>query len=360
MRIFYASEYKYPIQTGTRLWYNNLYLPLLDLGYDIVPFNYNITPHFKHLDFTKEKDKKFIEKYRPKLEAELLKQIKSANTHEKIDVFFSYFYSALCRREIIDEIKKMGILTINWYCNAAHQFHLIEDLAPAYDYCLVPEKFRLEDYKRIGANPIYFQEAANPQIYKPLNLNKSLDVTFVGSKYGDRVEFINHLTSNSIHVNVFGSGWKYRPIKDTIKKIFKPQQVVFPKKSKYLVTGNIVSDKDYVELYSKSKINIGFSSCGDTHKSGERILQIRLRDFEAPMCGAFYITEYQPDIEEFFNVGKEIVCYYTKEDLVEKVKYYLNHDSEREKIAKAGYLRCLREHTWQQRFSKLFDEIFNG
>ena len=207
MRIFYASEYKYPIQNGTRLWYNNLYLPLKDLGHDLIPFDYNITPHFENLDFTKERDAHFIEMNRHKLEDTLLKQIKLAQHKNKIDVFFSYFYSALCRKEIIEEIKKMGIITINWYCNASYQFHLVKDIAPAFDYCLVPEKFRLVDYKNIGANPIYFQEAANPNIYKPVNIDKTIDVSFAGSKYGDRVEMVNYITSNRIPINVYGNGW---------------------------------------------------------------------------------------------------------------------------------------------------------
>jgi hypothetical protein len=73
----------------------------------------------------------------------------------------------------------MGICTINWYCNASYQFELVEEIAPAYDYCLVPEKFWLDDYRRVGANPIYCQEAANPNTYKPYDLPKSFDVTFV-------------------------------------------------------------------------------------------------------------------------------------------------------------------------------------
>ena len=354
MRIYYAAEYKYPIQKGTRLWYNNLYLPLVDLGYDIIPFDYNITPHFVHLDFNKPANKKFIDENRIKLENALLEQVRSAHRKQKIDVFLSYFYSAICRPEIISEIKEMGIITINWYCNASYQFHLVKDIAPAYDYCLVPEKFRLDDYKNIGANPIYFQEAANPKIYKPYSLNKNIDVSFVGGKYGDRVEWVNYLTSNQVRINVSGSGWKYRSIRDNLKKILKPNEVVFPNKSEYLITHNIISDKEYVELYSKSKISLGFSSCGDTHKSSERILQVRLRDFEAPMSGAFYMTEYQQEIEEFFDVGRELICYHNKEDLVEKAKYYLKHDVERNKIAKAGYNRCIAEHTWQRRFSNLF------
>jgi len=67
--------------------------------------------------------------------------------------------------------------------------------------------------------------------------------------------------------------------------------------------GGTLSNIEMVKLYSRSKINLGFSSCGDTHKTGERILQVRLRDFEVPMSGGFYMVEYMAELEEFFDIG---------------------------------------------------------
>jgi len=112
-----------------------------------------------------------------------------------------------------------------------------------------------------------------------------------------------------------------------------------------------------VKMYSRSKINIGFSSCGNTHNSTERILQVRLRDFEVPMSGGFYMVEEMDELRDFYVFGKEIVCYKSAEDLADKIKYYLTHDNEREAIRKAGLERCLRDHTWHQRFLSAFNEM---
>ena len=120
--------------------------------------------------------------------------------------------------------------------------------------------------------------------------------------------------------------------------------------------GGVLSDRDMVQMYSRSKINLGFSSC-NTDDAEERILQIRLRDFEVPMSGGFYLVEYMEELEEFFEIGKEIACYSGPEDLVEKVQYYLKHDTEREKIRQSGYERSLRDHTWHKRFEKAFKEM---
>jgi spore maturation protein CgeB len=82
-----------------------------------------------------------------------------------------------------------------------------------------------------------------------------------------------------------------------------------------------------------------------------------LRDFEVPMSDGFYMVEYMEELEEFFEIGKEVVCYTGPEDLVKQVKYYLRHDSERERIRRAGHERCLRDHTWQKRFEMAFKQM---
>lgn len=128
------------------------------------------------------------------------------------------------------------------------------------------------------------------------------------------------------------------------------QQVLLPAE----VVGAPLNDEEMVKLFSRSKINLGFSSCGESHVSNERIVQVRLRDFEVPMSGGFYMVEYLEELEEFFDIGKEIVCYRGPDDLVDKIRYYLSHDDEREAIRRAGHERCLRDHSWQKRLSDSF------
>jgi len=79
----------------------------------------------------------------------LLRQVKAAHRKQPLDLFFSYFYSAQVEPDVIREIGKLGIVTVNWYCNGSFQFDLVSEIAPAYHHCLVPEEFRLADYRRI-------------------------------------------------------------------------------------------------------------------------------------------------------------------------------------------------------------------
>jgi hypothetical protein len=220
-------------------------------------------------------------------------------------------------------------------------------------------------------------------------------VTFVGQAYGERPAYIGHLLEKGIDVRVWGygwqnlaggsmrgytrravhiarrlstaEGWKAAGMRINALLLGKDSQrsasdgPVNKVKLPASIVGGVLSDTELIKMFSLSKINLGFSSCGETHLGDERILQVRLRDFEVPMSGGFYMVEYMEELEEFFDIGREIVCYENRDDLADKIKYYLAHDGEREEIRLRGYERCLRDHTWHKRFAAAFKEMgFTG
>jgi spore maturation protein CgeB len=118
-----------------------------------------------------------------------------------------------------------------------------------------------------------------------------------------------------------------------------------------------VTDEEYVALFSESRISLGFLILGDTHRTSRPLRQIRLREFEATMAGAFYVTGWLDELSLHYEIGREIVCYRSREELVERCRYYLAHDEERERIRRAGHERALRDHTWRRRFEGLFADL---
>lgn len=384
LRIFYASHHTpNPAVPDSRLWYNNLFLPLVALGNDLVPFEFDLSPCFRDLDAAYPEQKVLIQESQSRLEDALLRQIRAAHAKKPIDVFFSYFYSRCARPEAIKEIRSMGICTVNLYCNASHQFHLIEEVAPAFDYCMVPEKLCLDAYRRIGARPIFCQLGANPDIYQPQKLPQDYEVTFVGQKYGNRPHYIRSMIDAGIDVRVWGPGWNSkggiigalerkstrevgmmltsldgwsRILRKAGSLVGSPNAPIVPPER----IGPPLNDDELIKMYARSKISLGFSACGETFKSGKPIFQVRLRDIEAPMSGAFYMPQRFDELVEFFEPGKEMVFYEDEADLIEKARYYLVHDSERERIREAGMRRARHEHTWQKRFVYFFSEIGLG
>jgi spore maturation protein CgeB len=355
IRVFYAADASPNQYVASNAWRSNLHGTLVAMGHDVVEFDYDLAATMRHLDPARDGDAEFIRQNRPRVSAELLRQIKAAHARQPIALLFSYFYDACVEPAVLDEIRAMGIVTVNWYCNASYQLHLVREIAPRYDYCLVPEKYRLADYEALGARPLYCQEAANPATYRPYPLAQEFDVTFVGQSYGDRADLVMWLRANGVDVRVWGPRWEYhvqRWSRNPLKRLFQ-KPTGLPRD----VVGGILSDDGLVAMYSRSKINLGFSTCGDTHRAAERIVQIRLRDFEVPMSGGFYLVEHLDELEEFFEIGREIETYRCREEMLDKIRYYLVHDEAREQIRQAGRARCLRDHTWERRFAAVFEHI---
>ena len=76
------------------------------------------------------------------------------------------------------------------------------------------------------------------------------------------------------------------------------------------------------------------------------------RLFEATGTGTLLVTDWKPNLHKMFEPGKEVVAYRSAEECAEMVRYYLEHDQEREAIARAGQQRTLRDHTYYQRMQE--------
>jgi len=83
-----------------------------------------------------------------------------------------------------------------------------------------------------------------------------------------------------------------------------------------------------------------------------------MRLFESTGCGAMLLTDYKDNLNDLFEIGKEVVAYRTPEECVELIKYYLKNPDEAREIAIAGQKRTLRDHTYEKRM-KQTAEIFN-
>ncbi|WP_265552233.1 glycosyltransferase family protein [Trichlorobacter lovleyi] len=77
-----------------------------------------------------------------------------------------------------------------------------------------------------------------------------------------------------------------------------------------------------------------------------------MRLFEATGCGALLLTDYRDNLQELFDIGREVVVYRSPEEAVLLARYYLQHPDEAAAIAQAGQRRTLQEHSYAQRMEK--------
>lgn len=79
--------------------------------------------------------------------------------------------------------------------------------------------------------------------------------------------------------------------------------------------------------------------------------------FEAMACNQVVLTRYMDELSDYFEIGKEIICYKNENELPDIIEYYLEHSKEREAIRQNAYRRFLKEHTYLCRWKKVKQDI---
>lgn len=125
------------------------------------------------------------------------------------------------------------------------------------------------------------------------------------------------------------------------------------RKSKWnaLVGGASKADRiqhgDYVEAINKSKI---FVIANNIYKT------LSMKYTEAMACGTFVLADRPDDLEyQGFEDGKHLVLYNGMDDLIEKIAHYLEHESEREKIAQQGMEMVRNRHSCEVRVKEMVE-----
>lgn len=78
-----------------------------------------------------------------------------------------------------------------------------------------------------------------------------------------------------------------------------------------------------------------------------------MRILETTGVGTFLMTEADPNLAATFAPGREVETYANPGELLEKCRYFLDHATEREAIAKRGQDRCIADHAMERRAETL-------
>lgn len=104
------------------------------------------------------------------------------------------------------------------------------------------------------------------------------------------------------------------------------------------------------KIFHLSKINLNFTS-----KPIRTGIPLRLWDILG--AGGFALTNYQSEIPEYFEVGKELDIYASEEELIDKIRYYLEHEEERKEIARNGYQKAKEQYSLELRVKQILQIV---
>jgi hypothetical protein len=152
------------------------------------------------------------------------------------------------------------------------------------------------------ANLIWLWAPQDENLYYPAD-EQPIDVSFLGSpRYPERQKYLTHLVTNGVPIHIGGG---------------QREQGLTPKR--------------YAELMRQSKISLNFPEGPDGYD------QCKGRVWEALASKSLLLERKNSAIKNFLKPDVHYVEFENEKELVEKIKYYLDNEKERNYIATKGH-----------------------
>lgn len=206
-----------------------------------------------------------------------------------------------------------------------------------------------EYFTQKGIHTVFVTAGFDENLIKLSEKEKAIqsDVSFVGGIGGyhrEREKILAYLCRR-VKINLFGYGFKSRhPIKNILKQFY--YRFAFTRSFKGQAWGlnmfNILRNSK-ITVNIHGDIQIGYS--------------VNLRLFEATGMGTLLLTEDTEGLRKLFIPGEEVVAFTSKEDALQKIRYYLENEEERKAIAKRGQERTLRDYNYADKFPMYLNEF---
>jgi spore maturation protein CgeB len=236
--------------------------------------------------------------------------------------------------ETLTLIRQAGARLVNWATDDSWRYpQFSKFVAPVFDAWMTTSHTANILAQQDGhSNFILTQWAANTDwLAEPLPAREcQYPVTFIGSAYGNRPHQVAALKARGIEVRCFGYGWEKGP----------------------------VATQDIPHIIRASVISLNFSD-SSVYFQGlrpHRGRQIKARVFEVPGSGGFLLTEHVEHLKDYYTPHHEVEVFQDMDDLTTKIRYYLEHHEERNAIARQGFMRTCKEHTYDIRFRDLLKD----
>lgn len=305
----------------------------------------------------------------------------------KFDLFMTGYGHTYITKDILSEIRSMGIPTL-LFCS--------DNLLIPYEHLPICSHFDLvwltsveTEYlfKRRGAQTIFLPYAANPNIYVGATTAPISRALFIGNLYGSRANIINALASSGVDIDLYGGdlgkvgkpagsgnffkiGAQLKGAANLIRFPVGRKVLLGALKQKILGAGGVLNSPfvhhypglsfhNMYEAYARYSLSLTSTAARNTGVLQKPVNVINLRSFEVPMSGGVQFCAYSNELAQYFKEDSEIIFYRSQEELIEKARYYTSDLAlaEIDSIRINARKRALSDHTWTNRFNKVFSRL---
>lgn len=252
--------------------------------------------------------------------------------------------------ETLSKIRdKSTAILVLWCYDSALRFNNILKGGKYYHLFYSYEPIDILELRKYNIQAKFLPMAYDPDYYFKLeNETSSRDISFVGMLNGnpERKRILENIISKNgeLKLDIWGKSWTwYNPFLQYEYKIKR-------KKLGGCIHNYNIAPTEVNKVYNSSRICINIHH--PQSKEG-----VNPRTLEILGAGGFELVDYKKKIEEFFNIGKEIICYKNETDLLNKIEYYLENEGERKRIAQRGHEIVKNKHTYKHRAEIILSDI---
>jgi spore maturation protein CgeB len=188
-------------------------------------------------------------------------------------------------------------------------------------------------YQERGVNARFMTGGCDPTAHRMTDNTDPFfqsDVAFIGKpNTPERAEFMQIL-AKKFDLKLWGSGWERFGLSVAAPDVYASEYRKICAGAKIILGWNI---DPTIDLY--------FSN----------------RTWYTLGCGGFLLTAYTPSLEEIFDRGKELDWFESVGECCDKIEYYLQHDQERRKIARAGYQLAHNEYSYDNMVERIIGDL---
>lgn len=333
------------------------------------------------LTFTDETDRRL---WRERTWSEVLRAIKVEREKGEVDLFLGYLYPHMVEPAAISEIRRLGIPCVNFFCDNVREFRSLPANFGGFDLHWVPEAEALPMYEKAAFRHVFAPMPCwIPQERRRSDHPETSGTTFVGSRDPLRADLFGKALGLGAEISIAGSGWtganRYGGTQGAgthagVSRVLRNQgsfivqhglagwlrkfaNRVYPLPSASIperCLQGAVSGAEYVRLLQQSRIALGVNRVETFKRTLRRPLTYsRLRDVEAPMLGACYLTEWTETLSRLYEVGHHVESYRTAEEMVEKMHELLADPQRRQSLRTQGQAHALSELSVSRSMQKI-------
>jgi hypothetical protein len=303
-----------------------------------------------------------------------------------IDMFLGYLYPRQIETSAIKELRRLGIPCVNFFCDNVREFRTVPSEYRCFDLHWVPEFEALPMYRAAGLDHVH----APMPCWVPSELRsppsaESEPPTFIGSADILRRELFGRALELGADFTIRGQGWRpedttagghkgHSPKNFVVNQIAsfrvhgpmalvrKVQNTIHPLRAARIPTANVrdapIDQNEYFRLSREAEVTIGVNRV-PTATGSDRQPRVysRLRDIEAPMLGACYLTEWTEGLGKLFDLGEEIDTYRTAAELRDKLAELAKHADRRVSMRRRAQQRATHDHTVARSIARIMQKL---